>query len=573
MYRNLFHLALLVAIAGLAACGGSHSVPPVAPTTSPSGTSTAVPSPGASAVNATFVIAISAPATPAVRQREDTPAATASIRIASGSTTLVTANVAAGSSSCTSQSGGGRNCSITAAVPNGTDTFAITAYDGANGTGTVLASGSVIATVSASAATIDVALTGTAAKLEVSLANAYPPVGASASTDVIVDELDADGNIILGAFPSNVTLADSDTSGATTLSSTTVTSAASTSTLSYTGAAPFLTATITASTSGLGSATTTFAPVPAFLATYQAPSDPPPLVFLSLEFADIAYGPDGNMWVVSADPAEIVKVTPNGTMTQYALSSSSAAPSGLVVGADGNLWFAEQQNNAVGKLVIATGVVTNYPLPTGTAGYAQPYCVTLGKDGNIWFADQANDVAGSVTPTGTVTEYPLPANDDVYGITSGPDGNLWMSDQGNNTIVKMSTAGAVLGSFAIPTANAHPWGIIGGPDGNVWFTEDAAGKISRITPSGTIAEFSTPTGSSSTPSHLAVGPDGRIWYGEMGNETGIGKIGYITTDGSQSRDFVGDGIHVFSIAFAANGILWYSAAQTLGASEVGTFAY
>lgn len=181
----------------------------------------------------------------------------------------------------------------------------------------------------------------------------------------------------------------------------------------------------------------------------------------------------------------------------------------------------------------------------------------------------------SITPSGTVKEYQFPSKASVNDIVSGADGNLWMTDIGDNAILKASTSGQLLATYPIPTANSAPQGISPGPDGNVWFTEFNSGKVARITGSETIAKFKLPTGGAG-PFAITAGPDGRMWFAEMGPAAGKGKIGYITVDGTQVRDFFSDGEHVHDLAFDANGTLWFLGLRGLTFSdseEIGTFAY
>jgi streptogramin lyase len=587
--RNFAGTALCVLAITLSACSGNGSsgaapVPHASPTPTPlnpTPTPTATPASSATPVasNALFVIVVPAPASLQARSLRphafDVSASAQSVKVALGSQTVAIGSISPASKQCTKVANGtGRSCTIGANVPAGNDVFTITAYDQPNGSGNVLASGVVGATISTSAstpATIDVSLDGTIAKLQLTIANAYPPVGTAATTAVVVTGLDADGNAVLGSFASPITLHDADASGATALSTTTLTSSSETATLHYAGTVPFTSTTITASQSGLASVSATFAPTPAFLQTYPAPGLPPPYIS-GAGVADMALGPDGNMWVVGQSFAEIIKVSPTGTYTQYPLPQSDSYPQGLAVGSDGDLWFAENQNNAIGKISPSNGAITEYAVPLGAAGVALPDCVTLGKDGKIWFVDQLNDVVGSITTGGTIHEFPLPAAASVAGITSGPDGNLWLADQGTNSIIKVSTSGAVLASYAIPSAYANVYYLTPGPDGNVWFTEFGTGKIGRVTPAGTMAEFPTETGSSG-PFGITAGPDGRIWFAEIGAEVGIGKIGYITTDGSQTRDFIGDEYHVHSLEFDRTGKLWFTALVPFGLQETGTFGY
>lgn len=565
IHRKSLGLALGLIATALPGCsgGGSNPAPAAtaAPASTPTPTANPTASPTSSANNASFVITV--PSGPAASAQSAT--------VALGSTILATVNVPSTSSSCTPE-GTSRSCTIGAHAPAGSDTFTLTAYDQPNGSGNVLATGTVTAILSATTpTTIGVSMVGRIAALEVTIENPYLPVGAAATTSLVVTAIDADGNTVLGAYASPITLADSDTTGATSLSATSVTSSSTIVTLKYSGIVPFLSATITAAMPGLTPAAATFAPSPAFLQAWAAPPRPPP-GFGEIAAADMVLGPDGNMWAVAESYAEILKVTPSGTISQYRLSGPDDFPEGIVVGSDGDLWFAENQNDAIGKISPSTGVITNYALPLGSMGSASPVCVTLGKDGKVWFVDQANNVVGSITTAGAIAEFALPKNAAGDGITSGPDGNLWLADQQHNTILKISTSGALLATYPIPSGNSGVYYLAPGPDGNVWFTEFSASKIGRVTPAGSFAEYATPTGSAG-PYDIVPGPDGRMWFGEMGAEVGLGKIGYITTDGSQARDFIGDGRHVRSLAFDRTKKLWYVGGWVVEPQVFGTFGY
>ena len=572
--RTYSSLALACTLAMLlSACGGSGGG--TAPLPTPTSTPAAQQQQQANAQFVFTIPAVQSVPTASIKSSSTRPmdfsASTQSIKIAIGTQVLTTADVSATSKLCTAASGGGRSCTVSVTAPTGGDQFTITAYDQANAAGNAIAQVTVAATISAQPTTVNVAVTGTIAKLKLTLSNPYPPIGTAATVNVSVTGIDADGNAVLGAYPSAIALQDSDTTGATSLSTTTVASSSSTVTLSYTGAEPFSSATITASLTGVASTTATFAPSLAFLNYYPVPKAAGPRGPVEPGPWNIAKGPDGNMWVAATGTAEVLKVALNGTFTVYPMPSPSYRLQGIVVGSDGNLWFAESQNNSIGNIT-TSGAITSYRLPQSIA---VPQCVALGNDGNVWFFDSFNHVIGSITPSGTVAEYPVPSTAFIAGITSGADGNLWMSDIGENAVLKVSTSGQVLATIAIPSKNAQPNGITAGPDGNIWVAEYNAAKIGRVTPSGTITEFGIPSAGGG-PMAIKPGPDGRIWFAEMGPAAGFGKIGYITVDGTQTRDFFGDGYHIHDLAFDANGTLWYVGLRQpnpFSPQEVGTFAY
>jgi virginiamycin B lyase len=327
---------------------------------------------------------------------------------------------------------------------------------------------------------------------------------------------------------------------------------------------------------GFAPLTATFAPTPAFLQLWPMPQLPPPF-HGGPGPGDIALGSDGNMWIIGESFSELMRITPSGALTQYPLPDPNDYLMGLALGADGDLWFAENATGAIGKISPLTGRIREYRLPGAAGGVAQPNAVTLGPDGKIWFVDFGVNVIGSITPAGAIAEYPLPGTPPGLslegGLVAGPDGNLWVSAIEGNHILKVSTAGTILASYTIPTPNAEVFYLTPGPDGNVWFAEFGAGKIGRVTPSGAFAEYALPEGISAAPFGLTAGPDNLIWFTEMSQYAGIGKIGSISLNGSQIQDYLGNGVHVRSLAFAPNGKLWYVLQSFGGFGGYGTFGY
>ena len=95
------------------------------------------------------------------------------------------------------------------------------------------------------------------------------------------------------------------------------------------------------------------------------------------------------------------------TITEYA--TSSVNPFGIATGADGNLWFAENNPGSPAISTIApngTGY-TKHVMPARTPSWESPFGVALGGDGNIWVGDDNSQNVGQVTPAGAVTHVYL----------------------------------------------------------------------------------------------------------------------------------------------------------------------
>jgi streptogramin lyase len=214
---------------------------------------------------------------------------------------------------------------------------------------------------------------------------------------------------------------------------------------------------------------------------------------------------------VGAKSGPVTIVTPEGkaeSSQSVTITSTAHGPEGIATGPDGNLWFTEPSGNAIGRIT-PTGTITEFPLPTPSSN---PWRIAAGPDGNLWFTQPAADEVGRITPAGKITEYPLPSS--PQAITAGPDGNLWITEPAPiaNKIGRITPSGQ-LTEFPIPTQFSDPTGITAGPDGNLWFTEQDADTVGRITPAGTITEFPVPVCfEASGPGEITAGADGNLYF-------------------------------------------------------------
>ena len=120
----------------------------------------------------------------------------------------------------------------------------------------------------------------------------------------------------------------------------------------------------------------------------------------------IAAGPDGNVWFTDydllANKYKIDKITPGGIITAYTLSKSTTE--GIITGPDKSMWFS--QAGGMGKITMS-GVISEYELEPGSG-------MTIGPEGNVWFADNWNKTIDRTTPSTKINEptevmAPVPA--------------------------------------------------------------------------------------------------------------------------------------------------------------------
>jgi virginiamycin B lyase len=241
---------------------------------------------------------------------------------------------------------------------------------------------------------------------------------------------------------------------------------------------------------------------------------------------------------------------PTITITEFPIPTASS-PGWIAAGPDGKIWFTHQSSapSALGNLTTAGTMFGLYPTATSRTG---PMGITNGPDGNVWFTKPVG--LGRVTPTGGVTEFPIPESGDAGGVTLGPDGNLWMTQPLHDRISRVTPAGTFT-QFSLGMVGAHPSAIAVGPDGNLWFTETSANKIGRITPAGIIAEYPIPT-PASNPFGITKGADGNLWFTERDGH----KLGRITPAGAITEYALSSGGTPATIAAGADGNLWFTEA-------------
>jgi streptogramin lyase len=207
-------------------------------------------------------------------------------------------------------------------------------------------------------------------------------------------------------------------------------------------------------------------------------------------------------------------------------------------GPDGNIWFTEPNANKIGRLLLVkhgkkqsqfdvNTSITTFDVPTAFAGLAS---ITKGPGNDLWFGEDFAGQIGQATldTTGnpTITEYPLPAGANAHpvGITTGPDGNIWFAEVFADKIGRINASTKAITEFDVPTASGEPFWITTGPDKNLWFTERAAGKVARITTDGTIIESDAPGGANSFLTSIVTGRKKTLYF----TESNVDRIGVLT---------------------------------------------
>ena len=157
-------------------------------------------------------------------------------------------------------------------------------------------------------------------------------------------------------------------------------------------------------------------------------------------------------------------------------------PAGITAGSDGNFWFTYSFRQDIGRMT-PSGVVTDFPIPTVNV---EANGIAAGSDGALWFTEYNLNAIGRMSTSGVYTQYNLQAGSRPQFITAGPDGAvLWFTEEGARDIGRITTAGAIT-VFPIGGAGRGPEGIAAGSDGALWLTDPANSAVGRITTTGAV---------------------------------------------------------------------------------------
>jgi hypothetical protein len=485
----------------------------------------------------------------------------ASVSIAvTGVAAPVVANVAANSPACAAVPGG-RSCNVAVEAPTGSVTFTVTLYDGANATGNVLGRGTATQTISSGAPfAVALGVDGVAGALSVTAGQATFIAGTAATTPVAVALKDADGNTISGTYASAVTLTNSDTTGAFTLSATTVTSSTQAVTLRYNGSAAVTTATISASAPGVPasgitpqtvSVTTTtglhlyvanIGNSTATVTALTANGDVPPVINIGGANTQIS-----QIYGIAVDATKNIYASDlrNPVLTVYAAGATgNVAPIRTITGADtglqGPLGLAI---DAAGELICSNfGAETVTVYAAGANGDAtpvrtisgsntalgNPYGIALDAAGKLYVVDNLSQFGG----VDELTVYAAGANGNVAPLQNITGSNTGMSgavydavDGAGKIYVTSVNADAVTVYAAGATGNVAPIATISGANtglvaptgiavdaaGNIYVGDENTNVVSVFAPgaNGNVAPIRTIAGAAtglSSPLQMVVGP-------------------------------------------------------------------
>jgi hypothetical protein len=400
-------------------------------------------------------------------------------------------------------------CTLTIALAAGSYVASLSTYDGANGTGNELSAAQQVdfTVAQGQANALNLTLSGVPASLQVastaSAVHGSQSAGFTlygvAAQKLLVEALDADGDVIVGPGSPTFTVASASGSGFGITNPTT--SAPNTFSLAppgTNGQGETFTATAayadsTCSTSG-AVCSTTFAVKndvqTLFVANYD-PSDTvtvynPP--YTNAPTATISNGvsfPDA----LAVDTARDVFVANANTVTEYAppytsapsvtISNGVSYPAALVFDAHGNLFVA---NAGAGTVTIYAPPYSG--APTTIAGFDVPAAMALDGQGDLFVADlvmnQVTEYAPPYTGAPIATIADVNMNSPI-AVVLDPTGDLFVANNSDSLVVEYAPPYTAASAVVVDAVSAPNSLLLDGAD-NLYVGNGGANTVTEYAP-------------------------------------------------------------------------------------------
>jgi DNA-binding beta-propeller fold protein YncE len=183
-----------------------------------------------------------------------------------------------------------------------------------------------------------------------------------------------------------------------------------------------------------------------------------------------------------------VRVCKKPAPTPTPVAHLSAHPSDLAIAPNGTILVAVQGAHQILTLS-PQGKTLSIWTKAGTqpATFGQLYGIALDGAGNVYVTDAMNGVVDKLDPGGqplaqfstdTALAHSFPTL-----LAVGPAGDLYVSSHGAEAVLRLSTAGALIGLIG-KGEFGDPYGIALGPNGNLYVTDFQVGRVREYSPDG-----------------------------------------------------------------------------------------
>jgi virginiamycin B lyase len=175
-----------------------------------------------------------------------------------------------------------------------------------------------------------------------------------------------------------------------------------------------------------------------------------------LDFVGVQHGVDGKVWTDNGGHREILRLdlkTGKYERFQPLKQLQGEGPYstyGIASDSHNNLYFAEFQQNHIGRIDAQSGEVKFYATPTF---HSRPRRVKMDPQDRLWIGEyQGNRIAMLEPNTGKITEWPVPTPWSApYDVAWDKNGELWTGSMTTDRVVRLNPKRNQIVEYLLPT--------------------------------------------------------------------------------------------------------------------------
>ncbi|MGH8012587.1 MAG: hypothetical protein ACREQ4_08815 [Candidatus Binataceae bacterium] len=282
----------------------------------------------------------------------------------------------------------------------------------------------------------------------------------------------------------------------------------------------------------------------------------------------IAVDSNGNVWTANSSTNSVSELSPTGAAISPAIGFTGNglnAPLSIAIDGKNDAWIANSGGNSISVFTSTGGAVSGSPF-TGN-GLNGPHAIAIDAGGNAWVANETGQSVSEFNSAGApVGGSPFGGNGLSSPLSIAIDGanNVWVSSFSSGAFSEFSSAGApVAGSPFAGGGLLQSFGVAIDGFGNVWANNTGAkgiGGISKFTSAGAAispATFGfTGGGQNGTGIGIAIDSAGNAWSTNSGGNS-ISETSQPGGAISPPNGFTGGALNApHGIALDAGGNVW-----------------
>jgi streptogramin lyase len=191
------------------------------------------------------------------------------------------------------------------------------------------------------------------------------------------------------------------------------------------------------------------------------------------ELEEIHMGGDGNVWISDYDAGQVWQINP--LTLAYKRFNGLPGVTDAQFGPGGYVWSVSIDNNALGRLEIATGQVT-----TWTLGISSVNGLAVDEQGRVWVGAYHQSKLIRFDPLSHQRcDFTLLNNLGGYMVDYA--GAIWYGDEGTG-LGRLNTTTNVNTHWSFGISDFGAWSVGANDAAGVWFVDDSQGMVGHLDP-------------------------------------------------------------------------------------------